>query len=166
MQLHPDFNRQSENQQMTQDFYKNSELQESVFLSKTPGTFISNPLLTNSCFLTLLITFPLFWRLTTLATLHSQAHCCHTASEESPVHSWCSHTAWCSLHISAFTWHASGVFCSRNPHKSCSKIISGLLNIARFYFHLNFSQFLVRVSAFCKKLLDIKKCYCSMFIKS
>lgn len=29
-----------------------------------------------------------------------------------------------------------------------------------------FSQCLVRVSAFYKKLLNIKKCYCSMFIKS
>lgn len=35
MQLRPDFTRQSENQQMTQDFYNNSELKESVFLPKT-----------------------------------------------------------------------------------------------------------------------------------
>lgn len=72
MQLHSDFTRQSENQQMTQHLYNNPELQESVFLPKIPNTLGSTHHWQTPLFPTLLINSPVFWRLVTLATLQSQ----------------------------------------------------------------------------------------------
>lgn len=133
MQLHPDFTHQSENQQMTQGFYNYWDPQESVFLPKTPKTLVST-----HYWPTPLFSYP-FNQLSPFLEAADSGCSAPTEPVSSPqrTHGGLQYNLMFPSHLLYHLTRLGCVLYSRNHHKSCSKIISGLLNTVTFYFHLD-----------------------------